>query len=144
MNLSQLLVSRSALVRQARLANIAHAYNILRRLDERIRIARLRGRVCLEGADPEAGRYAPRLMALQGSQSVLDEHFDESDLVRLADALAFVAQEDPAPTEFVFRLECLFIDHGAALADALREAGVTLEESSASAPDASAGEGAKT
>lgn len=144
MNLSQLLVSRSALVRQARLANIAHAYVIMRSIDERIRRARLRGRVCLEAVDPEAERFAPRLIALQGSQAVLDEHFDESDLVRLADALAFVASDHSTPREFEFHLERLLEDHGSSLAQALREAGVTLQDSTAHAPDASADEGAVT
>ncbi len=144
MNLSQLLVSRSALVRQARLANIAHAYVILRCMDQRIRRVRLRGRVCLEAVDPGAERFAPRLIAMEGSQAVLDEHFDESDVVRLADALAFVAAEDPAPSEFEFRLERLLEDHGSSLAQALHEAGIALEETPASAPDASAEEGAVT
>ncbi len=128
MTLSQLLVSRSGLVRQARLANTAHAYAILRRLGERIHRARLRGPVRLEGADPSTERYAPRLLALAGSQAVLDEHFDDSDLVRLADALAFAAPTSASDTVFDFSLEELGSLHAAALGRVLREAGIELNE----------------
>ncbi len=128
MTLSQLLVSRPGLVRQARLANTAHAYVILRRLGERIHRARLRGPVRLEGADPSADRYAPRLLALRGSQAVLDEHFDDGDLVRLVDALAFAAPASGSDTVFDFHLEELGTRHAAQLGRVLREAGIELNE----------------
>jgi hypothetical protein len=132
MNLSQLLASRPALLRQAALANAAFAYTVLLNLGRRIERARLRGPVRLLAVDPEAGRYTPQLLALAGSQSVLDEHFDESDLVRLADTLAFV---EPAFTgEFDFALETLFTRFSPPLRDALEEAGVEIGDEM-NAPD---------
>jgi hypothetical protein len=127
MKLSQLLASRSALLRQATLANAALAYSTLAGLDTRIRRARLHGPVRLLGVDPSVDRFTPQLHALAGSQSVLDEHFDESDLVRLADALAFIS--DPGVNEFEFRLEALRNRHAPTLLATLREAGVELDES---------------
>jgi hypothetical protein len=124
MNLSQLLASRPALLRQAALANAAFAYAVLRGLGRRIENARLQGPVRLLAVDPAAERFAPQLIALAGSQSVLEEHFDESDLVRLADALAFTA---PGPaTEFEFQLEDMFAHHSPALRTALLAAGVEI------------------
>lgn len=126
MKLSQLLASRSALLRQATLANAALAYSTLAGLDARIRRARLHGPVQLLGMDPSAERYTPQLHALAGSQSVLDEHFDESDLVRLADALAYIS--DPGVNEFEFHLESLMSRYAPTLRATLREAGVELDE----------------
>lgn len=126
MNLSQLLASRPALLRQAALANAAFAYAVLRGLGRRIENARLQGPVRLLAVDPAAERFAPQLIALAGSQSVLEEHFDESDLVRLADALAFTA---PGPaTEFEFQLEDMFAHHSPALRSALLAAGVEISD----------------
>ena len=126
MNLSQLLASRSALLRQANLANAAFAYAVLRGLGRRIETNRLGGLVRLLAVDPTVERYAPQLIALSGSQAVLDEHFDETDLVRLADALAF-ASSTPG-TEFDFRLEDMFSRYSPALRSALQGAGVELNE----------------
>lgn len=132
MNLSQLLASRPALLRQASLANAAFAYAVLRGLGRRIETARLHGPVRLLAVDPAVERFAPQLVALAGSQAVLDEHFDESDLVRLADALAFSAT-GPA-TEFDFFLETMFSRFSPALRSALQSAGVELGEEQ-NAPD---------
>jgi hypothetical protein len=126
MKLSQLLASRSALLRQATLANAALAYATLAGLDRRIRRARLHGPVRLLGVDPSIDRYTPQLHALAGAQSVLEEHFDETDLVRLADALAYIS--DPGVNEFEFRLEALMSRYSPPLHAALREAGVELDE----------------
>ncbi len=71
-----------------------------------MRIARgnLRGVATLHPADPDAGRAWPSLVAEQGSQSVLDEHFLEEELLDLADLLAFATgTELRSPLEF--RLE---------------------------------------
>ena len=126
MNLSQLLASRPALLRQAALANAAFAYAVLRALGRRIETARLHGPVRLLAVDPAVERYAPQLIALAGSQSVLDEHFDESDLVRLADALAFAS---PGPVnEFEFFLETMFARFSPPLRSALQAAGVELSD----------------
>jgi hypothetical protein len=125
MKLSQLLASRSAVLRQATLANAAFAYATLAGLDRRIRRARLAGPVHLIGIDPSLGRYAPQLIALAGNQSVIEEHFDETDLVRLADALAYVSE--PGLDEFEFRLEELMSRYAPSLRATLREAGVELD-----------------
>jgi hypothetical protein len=126
MNLSQLLASRPALLRQAALANAAFAYAVLRGLGRRIENARLRGPVRLLAVDPALERYSPILIALAGSQAVLDEHFDESDLVRLSDALAF-AGSTPT-TEFEFFLEDMFARYSPALRAALLAAGVEISD----------------
>lgn len=123
MKLSDLLASRSALLRQAALANAAHAYSTLAGLDRRIRRARLRGSVRLSGLTHSC---APQLLALTGSQAVLEEHFDDADLVRLADALGFVAGADTP--EFEFRLESMMAVYGRSLRDELHAAGVDLED----------------
>lgn len=124
MNLSQLLASRPALLRQASLANAAFAYAVLRNLGRRIENARLRGPVRLLAVDPLVERYVPQLIALGGSQAVLDEHFDESDLIRLADALSF---STPGPvTEFDFYLETMFARFGPPLRIALQSARIEI------------------
>jgi len=126
MNLSQLLASRPALLRQASLANAAFSYAVLRGLGRRIDTARLQGPVRLLAVDPSAERYAPQLIALAGSQAVLDEHFDESDLMRLADALSFAS---PGPVgEFEFFLETMFARFSPPLRSALQAAGVELSD----------------
>jgi hypothetical protein len=125
MKLSQLLASRSAVLRQATLANAAFAYATLAGLDRHIRRARLSGPVHLIGIDASLGRYAPQLIALAGNQSVIEEHFDETDLVRLADALAYVSEA--GVNEFEFRLEELMAIYAPPLRATLREAGVELD-----------------
>lgn len=137
MNLSHLLASRPAFLRQALLANTAFAYATLRDLARRIETARLHGPVRLHGVDPAAERLVPQLIALAGSQAVLEEHFDEADLVRLADALAFIEPGPEAATEFEFRLEELLARFSPPLREVLREAGVELGEG-LRAPDARA------
>lgn len=126
MNLSQLLASRSSLLRQAALANAAFAYAVLRGLGRRIETARLHGPVRLLAVEPALERYSPILIALAGSQAVLDEHFDEADLVRLADSLTFAA---PSPgTEFEFALEDMFARFSPPLRSTLLAAGVELSD----------------
>ncbi len=126
MNLSQLLASRPALLRQAALANAAFSYAVLRGLARRIEQAKLRGPVRLLAVDPAEERFAPQLLALSGSQAVIEEHFDEADLVRLADALAF-ASPGPA-TEFDFWLEDMFATYSPPLRVALQTAGVEISD----------------
>lgn len=133
MKLSQLLASRSALLRQATLANAAFAYSTLARLAQRISLARLSGPVRLLAIDPSVERFAPQLVALAGHQSVIEEHFDEADLLRLADALAFVAES--GATEFEFHLEELLPRFSPPLRATLRAAGVELDEGQLGAPD---------
>ena len=126
MKLSQLLASRSVLLRQATLANAAFAYATLAHWAHRIDRARLHGPVHFFGVDADAERFSPTLLALNGCQSVLDEHFDESDLLHLADALSFLSEE--GATEFEFRLEDLFSLHAPNLRTSLLKAGVELDD----------------
>lgn len=126
MKLSQLLASRSDLLRKAFLANTAHAYATLAGLSRRIALADLHGPVRLLATDPAAERFIPQLIALRGNQSVLDEHFDEGDLLRLADALAFFSED--GADEFEFRLEELCSRYATPLRDSLASAGVELDE----------------
>lgn len=50
--------------------------------------------------DSEQGAYGPTVIALTGSQSVLEEHFDEADWIRLADALAYTTPNPVGDIEF--------------------------------------------
>src|SRR5690606_240224 len=122
----QLLASRSDLLRRAFLANAAHAYATIAGLSKRIALADLHGPVRLLPINPEAERFIPQLIALRGSQAVLEEHFDEGDLLRLADALTFFSED--GVDEFEFRLEELSARYGAPLRDSLVSAGVELDE----------------
>ena len=103
MNFHLLLQQRAALLRQARLANIAFAYQRLDTYAARIARARLHGLVRLDRGDPAAERPWPALTALEGSQAVLEEHFVDEDGVELADILEFLGENVNAGV--TFRLE---------------------------------------
>ncbi len=104
MKLDHLLRHRSALLRQTRLANLAFAFAELSRFAERIARGNLRGEVTLEAADHATGRDWPTLVAEDGSQAVIEEHFLDQDILDLADLLAFTSG-NPAHDTFTFRLE---------------------------------------
>jgi hypothetical protein len=104
MEMDHLLRQRSALLRRTRLANLAYAYAELGVFAGRIARGNLRGEVTLHPADPAAGRAWPSLVAEQGSQAVLDEHFLDEDLLDLADLLAFVTGTETG-TSLSFHLE---------------------------------------
>lgn len=125
MKLSHLLIQREALLRQARLANLAFAYWHLGHLVARIAAARLHGKVCLQPVDPEAERYWPVLTALEGSQSVVDEHFTDQNIVELADLIVFLTNSEG--TDTTFRLEEMTAQFVAPLQRKLEQAGVELE-----------------
>lgn len=103
MKLSKLLTTRQALLRQAQLANLAFAYAVLDRFATRIANGNLHGLVKLRPADPTEERFWATLRALEGNQSVLEEHFADHELIEFADAMAFAAEEEF--TELDFRLE---------------------------------------
>lgn len=104
MNFSQLLQQREALLRQARLANLAFAYVRLSDYAERIARAGLRGPVTLHEADPETDRFWPVLVAHRGNQSVIDEHFVDEDVLELEEILLFL-EDEGWDVEFTFDLE---------------------------------------
>jgi hypothetical protein len=104
MNFQQLLQQRDALLRQARLANVAYAYTRLGELGTRIARARLQGLVALCPGDAAGEQSWPGLTALEGSQAVLDEHFLDEEVLELADILGFIGVEI-SPEGYRFRLE---------------------------------------
>lgn len=126
MKLSYLISQRKALQGQAHLANLAFAYQQLDALVTRIDRARLKGLVRLEPCDPSAERYWPTLTALEGSQSVIEEHFTDELIADLADLLSFCTGQGGTPWDL--RLEELGDKLLAPLRCELRRAGVQLEE----------------
>jgi hypothetical protein len=130
MNLSQLLASRSSLLRQASLANAAFSYAVFCRLGQRIARAGISGLVRLSVPDSEQGAYGPTVIALTGSQSVLEEHFDEADWIRLADALAYTTPNPVGDIEF--HLEELSAKFGNPLRCELEAAGIECGDPSQS------------
>jgi hypothetical protein len=125
MNLSKLLSTRQTLLRQAHLANLAHSYVTLSKLADRIENANLRGVVRLQAADAREERFCASLTALENSQAVIEEHFDDADLLRLADGIAFAREADFAELEF--HLEDLRDKYVAPLRTALERAGVKVD-----------------
>jgi hypothetical protein len=103
MKLSKLLATRQALLRQAQLANLAFAFITLERFANRVANANLHGLVKLRPADPNDDRYWASLKALEGNQSVIEEHFADHELIEFADAMTFAAESEF--TELDFRLE---------------------------------------
>jgi hypothetical protein len=90
MKFHELLNRRSELLREARLANVAYAYQWLGDFAGRIERAGLRGSVTLRGPDPENDRAVAELIANDFSQAVVQEHFLEEEIAELHAVLAFV------------------------------------------------------
>jgi hypothetical protein len=103
MKLSKLLAHRQAVLRQAQLANLAYAFATLECFAARIALANLHGLVKLCPADPAEERFWASLRALEGNQSVLEEHFADHELIEFADAMAYAAEGEFS--ELDFRLE---------------------------------------
>jgi hypothetical protein len=72
----------------------------LQRFLRRITAANLHGLVRLCAAEPTQERYWPTLTALEGSQAVIEEHFDDHDIVELVDAVAFASGGEFESMEF--------------------------------------------
>lgn len=125
MKLSQLLLQREALLRQARLANLAYAYSQLGQLVARLDHARLHGTVRLQPADSAADHPWPTLVAVEGSQSVIEEHFTDENILDLASFIAFITGE--TAVEITFQLEDMAEQFIAPLKRELERAGVQLE-----------------
>ena len=125
MKLSDLLASRKTIVQQAALANLAYAYEVLTAFADRIANARLRGIVRLQQAsEPREGEW-PTLTALTGNQSVIDEHFTDSDILEMAEAVFFVT--DNRERDASFPIEELAALHLAPLRELLEKSGVTFD-----------------
>jgi hypothetical protein len=129
--LSTLLTQRQALLRHARLANLAFAFSTLRDFERRIARARLSGSVTLKHAAPCADRFWATLTALDGNQSVIEEHFADEDLMDLADVLAFVTGNDAL--DVTFRLEELAECFLVPLRVELEREGIAIDRSDAHA-----------
>jgi len=142
MNYQQLLTQRTALLQQARLANLAFAWQRLDHWTQRIARARLRGTVTLQLADPARDRAWPLLLARSGSQAVIEEHFTDEDIVELADILAFLA-DDPRAAEFTFPLEDLGARFMPGIQRELAQAGVLVHQSAPSPEDSNRGPGGR-
>lgn len=138
MNYHQLLFHRAALLRQARLANLAFAWHRLDDWARRITRARLQGAVTLRLADPAGDRAWPALLARSGSQAVIEEHFTDEDIVELADIVAFLT-DDPRAAEFDFRLEELATRFLPAIQQELAEAGVIVHPTVSPTEDSNRG-----
>src|SRR5215217_7711161 len=101
--LSTLLNRREALLRHARLANLAYAYKTLTEFAQRIDRGGLSGRVTLQHASADEERYWATLTAVDGHQSVIEEHFADADIMDLADMVAFVTRNEDL--NITFRLD---------------------------------------
>ena len=104
MKFDDLLNYRDELVRHARLANVAYAYQWLTDFSARIAQSGLRGEVMLRGADAEGNPRRPVMLAEDFSQAVVQEHFLDEEIAELADVLAFV-HNGSLIIELKFRLE---------------------------------------
>ncbi len=125
MKISKLLDSHRAILQQARLANLAQAFLTLRRLAERVRRGRLGGPVHLRQPDAAEERFWASLTALEGSQSVLEEHFSDEELMEFADAVAYVRETNALDVTFrLEHLDALFVQP---LETELRRAGVEFD-----------------
>ena len=125
MNFHQLLQQRAVLLRQARLANTAFAHQRLVDFTARLARARLHGLVTLRPGEPAAEQPWPELIALEGSQAAIEEHFLDEDIVELADVLAFLG-EDMQSAGLTFRLDELESRFLPRLRRELEEAGITV------------------
>jgi len=134
MKLSLLLAQRSALLRQMRLANLAFAYAKLDEFAQRIARARLHGEVRLQAAAPDLERYGATLTALEGRQSVLEEHFTDEDLMDFVDAVALVTDKEPVDVNF--RLEQVSGNFLTPLRQQLVQAGVAIDRGTPSIEEA--------
>lgn len=130
MTFHELLHQREALLHQARLANLAFACDRFADFARRLDRARIRSEVTLRLADPAADQPWPVLLARDGSQSVIEEHFTEADICELADIFAYF-REDPGVTEFTFQLADLERRFLAVFRRALEVNGVSLDGPSA-------------
>lgn len=125
MKLSFLLAQRPTLLRQARLANLAFAHERLTGFARRIACAQLRGEVRLQPPAQGSERFWAALIALEGAQSVIEEHFTDEDIMDLTDVIAYASGENER--ELTFRIEELADQFLRPLRAQLEDAGVQLD-----------------
>ena len=131
MNISFLLAQRASLQKQARLSNLAYAHEQLSVFTERIKRAHLRGQVHLIQAEPLEDRFVSSLTALEGNQSVVDEHFTDHDIQDFVDAVGYATGEPLIDQVFDLReVEARFLTP---LRNRLEKLGVVIDRSPAQA-----------
>lgn len=135
MRFRELLNRRSQLLREARLANVAYAYQWLGDFTERIERAGLRGSVTLRGPDFEQERATAELIAHGFSQAVVQEHFLDEEIAELHAVLAFVHGAGLIP-ELRLQLEEIAARYLPSLRQALEAAEVLPREETSSIEDA--------
>jgi|SRR5882724_6335702 len=133
MKLSNILAQRQTLLQQARLANLAFAYERLSVFTDRIAYARLSGQVRLQHVATDSERAIPTLTALQGSQSVIEEHFTDEDIVVLCDVIAYTTGD--SEIDIVFRLEELVDRLLTPLRERLEQAGILFDDEESTLDD---------
>jgi hypothetical protein len=106
MKFDELLTHRDELIKAARLANLAYAYQWLGNFTDRINRTRLRGKVVLYGPNPESNLHEPVLIAKNFSQAVIDEHFLQEEISELH-AIFKCVHDSSLIREAKFRLEDL-------------------------------------
>lgn len=131
MKFQDLLYRRDELIREARLANVAYAYQWIGDFAARIAQSGLRGEVTLLGPNPEEERLQPILRAENFSQSVIEEHFLNEEIAELAAVLAF-AYGAGMVAEVRFKLEDVGPHVLPRLRLELEASGVQLEEPASS------------
>lgn len=124
MNFQQLLHDREALLRSARLANLAFAYARLGEFAARLRRAGLHGTLTLELPDDESERFWPTLVAHAVAPSLVEEHFLDEEILELVDVIAFL-REEGEPAAETFSLAAIEDQWRPRLRERLRRAGVT-------------------
>lgn len=124
MNFEKLLHHRGALLRSARLANLAFAYARLGEFSARLRRAGLLGALTLELPDDENERFWPALVAHGAAPSLVEEHFLDEEILELVDVLAFL-REEGEPVDDTFSCESIDRCWRPRLRERLRQEGVT-------------------
>ena len=123
--LSLLLAQRPTLLRQVRLAHVAFAHATLATCAARIARARLGGLVTLRSADPENGLFCATLTAIDGRQSIIEEHFTDEDVRDLADVVAFITCSKEL--DLTFELRDLATRFLAPVRNELERSGVAID-----------------
>ena len=125
MKLSSFLAQRRALLEQARLANLAFAYERLSDFRERLAASRLGGELRIRQATPDGDPWSS-LTAIHGSQSIVEEHFTDEDLMDFADIVAFASGE--RDVDLTFRIEDIDTLFLRPLRLQLEQAGVAVDD----------------
>lgn len=126
MKLSHFLAARQHLLGLAHLANLAYAFHSLSEMATRIARARLSGLVNLKSAEANEEACWASLTALEGNQSVIEEHFTDEDLMDLVDAVDYISDSDTI--DLSFRIEDFATVFLEPLRAALEQAGVAVDD----------------